>query len=92
MKIHAIKTLIFIIQWATFIQDFISSEPESGMGYTLEELKILFDSLIMSLFLAAIDAIGPWQHNRLQALCIQRVKSEFPSFRNYLFLSFTQWV
>ena len=36
MKIHAIKTLIFIIQWAKFIQDFISSEPESGMA-TLEK-------------------------------------------------------
>ena len=26
------------------------------------------------LFLAAIYSIGPWQHNRLQALCIRRVE------------------
>ena len=55
MKTHAIKTLIFIIQWAKFIQDFISSDPESGIGYTLEELKILFDTLIMSVFSYAVE-------------------------------------
>ena len=32
MKLHSIKTLIFIIRWTKLIQDFLSSEPENGMG------------------------------------------------------------
>ena len=35
----------------------------------------------------------PWQQHGLQSLSIQRVKSEFPSFKNcYLLLLFIQWV
>ena len=35
----------------------------------------------------------PWQHNGLQALSIQKVKSEFSSLKKcYLLLLFIQWV
>ena len=34
-----------------------------------------------------------WQHNKLQALMIEMVKSAFPSFKKcYLLLMFIQWV
>ena len=37
--------------------------------------------------------ICPWQHNGIQALSIQRVKSEFSSFKKcYLLLMFIQSV
>ena len=35
----------------------------------------------------------PWQHNGLQALSIQKAKSEFSSFQKcYLLLLFIQWL
>ena len=35
----------------------------------------------------------PWQHNGLQAFSIQKVNSEFSSFKKcYLLLLFIQWV
>ena len=54
MKFHATGLLIFIIWWIWLIQDYIL-RIFKYYGYTLEELTILFQGLIMFVFIYATE-------------------------------------
>ena len=57
------------------------------------ELKLCTVVTLMTKFHGISIVTFPWQHNILQALSIQRVKSAFASFKKrYLLLLIIQWV
>ena len=57
------------------------------------ELKLITVVTLITKFHDMSTVTVPWQHNGLQALSIQRGKSEFSSFKKcYLLLLFIQWV
>ena len=59
----------------------------------MKDLKFCSVVTVITKFHDMSTVAFPWQHNGLQALSIQRVKSEFPPFKKcYLLLIFIHWM
>ena len=79
---HKIDTKCVKIKKWNISEDILSIEP-----------KLCTVVILITTFHGMSFVTFPWQHNGFQALSIQRVKSESPSFKKcYLLLMFIRWV